>query len=56
MQFVKGTFDQFNYGKNGNLIRYNAEVPPEYPVWNIKTPQYLVVSQQDAVGTVKVNE
>lgn len=53
-QYVSGQFNYFDYGEDGNQLTYNSSVPPEYPVWNISVPVYLVPSKDDSIATVDV--
>ena len=40
-------FAQYDYGERLNLMYYGSEVPPEYPLKQIKTPIALYYCTQD---------
>ncbi|KAL9707285.1 hypothetical protein quinque_010803 [Culex quinquefasciatus] len=40
-------FQQFDYGPEENLRRYNSTIPPEYPLHRITTPIHLYTSDYD---------
>lgn len=42
-----GKFQQYDYGPQGNMIKYGNSTPPEYNLGNIKRPVYLMYAQND---------
>ncbi|XP_066156564.1 lipase member K-like [Euwallacea fornicatus] len=42
-----GSFQQYNYGTQGNLIQYGTPTPPKYNLLKIKRPVYLIYAQND---------
>lgn len=49
-----GNFQQFDYGADGNLIKYGTTVPPKYNVTNIKTPIYMMYGKNDWLASYVV--
>lgn len=49
-------FRDFDYGKKGNLKRYNQEEPPAYDMTKIAVPTALFIGSLDDMGDVKDNE
>ncbi|XP_316926.5 lipase 3 [Anopheles gambiae] len=41
------SFQQYDYGPGGNVRRYGARVPPEYPLANVTAPISLYYSEAD---------
>lgn len=50
-----GTFREYDYGKIKNYAKYNAETPPDYPVWTIELPVFLFIGKQDFLATRPVS-
>ncbi|KXJ70265.1 hypothetical protein RP20_CCG024249 [Aedes albopictus] len=44
---ASGKFHQYDYGKAGNVERYNATSPPEYRLENVRAPVALYYSEND---------
>ncbi|CAH0555552.1 unnamed protein product [Brassicogethes aeneus] len=47
-----GKFRLFNYQRQENLNHYNSELPPDYPVEQIKVPVTLFVGRSDFLSSV----
>ncbi|CAG9762800.1 unnamed protein product [Ceutorhynchus assimilis] len=45
-----GRFCMYDYGQQENLKRYNSSQPPDYPLMNITTPIFLVISDSDTMS------
>lgn len=43
----EGKFQQYDYGPEGNMIKYGNLTPPEYRLKNINRPIYLMYAQND---------
>ena len=48
-----GRFQKYDYGKQENMRRYNAPIPPEYNVTRINIPTVLVSGTIDGLATTK---
>lgn len=46
-EFNSGEFRKYDYGESENLIRYNAQTPPNYKLERITAPLYLMYSYND---------
>ena len=46
-------FQKFDYGREGNLEKYNAELPPEYDISRIKTKVALFYGEGDNLCTLE---
>lgn len=53
--FAKGVFRQYDYGVEGNKIKYQSEVPPRYNVSRITAPVSLIYGNGDLLVTREVN-
>jgi lysosomal acid lipase/cholesteryl ester hydrolase len=50
-----GLFRKYNYGKEGNLLRYGQETPPLYDISKITAPVALYWGQNDWLAVPAVN-
>lgn len=48
-----GRFRQYDYG-NGNVVKYGSVTPPEYEVWKISLPVYMLIGNQDFLAPREV--
>lgn len=49
----EGRFQQFDYGSDGNMKRYDNNTPPAYPVEKISLPIALLSGDNDWLSSVK---
>lgn len=42
-----GDFIEFDYGPDGNLIKYGTTTPPLYNLTNINVPTYFMYAEND---------
>ncbi|XP_073832449.1 lipase 3-like isoform X2 [Musca autumnalis] len=52
---ASGKFRQYDFGREGNMLRYNNTLPPKYPLENInpRFPLHLYYSDYDELATRK---
>lgn len=50
-----GNFQQFDYGSNGNRIKYGQLTPPFYKLDKIKTPIYIMYANNDWLASYIVS-
>ncbi|XP_063927616.1 lipase 3-like [Zophobas morio] len=43
----EGKFQQYDYGPEGNMVKYGRLTPPEYKLLNIKAKIYIIYAQND---------
>lgn len=54
-QLTKGDFLYYNYGRKGNLARYNSVTPPAYNLSNVRVPVSLYYGTKDQFVGHKVS-
>lgn len=52
---MSGKFQQFDHGKEKNVILYNTTIPPKYDLAKVVAPIYMFVGGQDVIFHRKVN-
>lgn len=51
-EIASGKFRQFDYGVEGNMVRYGGREPPDYDVSRIKTKVYLICGRNDWLSSL----